>query len=328
VTEADNRARWDGRRGRYEVWFVTLSRPDGRAGYWVRYSIRAPVSGPPESRLWFARFDRDRPDRTFGLNGPPPGVGAEIRPGALPLLWGHATCEAGSARGALAGEGHQVRWDLGWDTSQEPFRILPPVFYRGLLSPTRPYSPNPDARVFGRIEVDGEEVALDGWPGQQGHVEGTRHAERWAWAACSAFDGGYAVQALSAQGRRGPMAAPMLTFGGVRIDGRWVRLRGAGRRRTWTLASWDVRLRSKSYRLEGRVTADPEDLLQVRYLDPDDRPRWCHNSEVASSRFLLWERRAGGWQEVAELASDGTTHAEWAGTTPAPGSFALHREVA
>lgn len=328
MTEADNRARWDGRRGRYEVWFVTLSRPDGRVGYWVRYSMRAPISGPPESRLWFARFDRARPNRTFGLNGPPPGVGAEIRAGALPLLWGHATCEAGSARGALAGGGHQVRWNLGWDTSQESFRVLPPFLYRDGLSPTRPYSPNPDARVFGRIEVDGEEVVLEGWPGQQGHLEGTRHAERWAWASCAAFDGGYAVQALSAQGRRGPVVSPMVTFGGVRIDGRWVRLRGGGRGRTWTLASWDVRLRSKSYRLEGKVTAEPDTLVQARYLDPDDRPRWCHNSEVASSRFLLWERRAGGWQELAELASDGTTHAEWAGNTPAPGSFARHRDVA
>jgi hypothetical protein len=55
--------------------------------------------------------------------------------------------------------------------------------------------------------------------------------------------------------------------------------------------------------------------------------RWCHNSEVASSRLTLWERRAGGWQDVAELESRGTTHAEWAGRTPAPGVDASHAEV-
>ena len=69
-------------------------------------------------------------------------------------------------------------------------------------------------------------------------------------------------------------------------------------------------------------------LLQARYQDPDDRPRWCHHTDVASSRFLLWERRGGGWREVAELVSDGTTHAEWAGTTPAPGVFPRHLDVA
>jgi hypothetical protein len=124
------------------------------------------------------------------------------------------------------------------------------------------------------------------------------------------------------------MLMPMLTFGGVRIDGRWVSLRGAGRSRTWSLAYWPLRLRSRSYRLEGEVIAEREGLLQTRYVDPDDRPRWCHNTEVASSRFLLWERRAGAWQELAELVSDGTTHAEWAGATPAPGSFARHVDVA
>ncbi|MGH2674622.1 MAG: hypothetical protein ACRDH1_04305 [Actinomycetota bacterium] len=330
MTEADNRSRWDGRRGRHEAWFVTLSRPDGRGGYWIRYTLRAPIAGPPESRLWFARFDRDHPSRTFGLNGPPPGAGSDIQPGAVPLLWGHAACEAGAARGDLAGQGHLVRWDLRWVTGQESFRVLPPPFYRGGVAPTRPYSPNPDARISGVIDVDGEGVELDGWPGQQGHLEGRRHAERWAWASCAAFgDGtGYAVQALSAQGRRRPFRTPLVTFGGVRVDGRWVRLRGAGRGRSWSLGSWRLQLRSQSYRLEGEIRADRSHLIQARYLDPDDTPRWCHNSEIASSRFLVWERRAGGWQELAELVSDGTTHAEWAGRTPAPGSFSRHAEVA
>jgi hypothetical protein len=68
-------------------------------------------------------------------------------------------------------------------------------------------------------------------------------------------------------------------------------------------------------------------MLRVRYLDPDDSERWCHNSEVASSRLMVWERRHGGWEMVAELDSDGTTHAEWSGRTPAPGVDRLHREA-
>jgi hypothetical protein len=52
VSERDNLPRWDGRRGRYEVWFLTLSHAD--AGYWIRYTVRAPIAGPPEPRLWFA----------------------------------------------------------------------------------------------------------------------------------------------------------------------------------------------------------------------------------------------------------------------------------
>lgn len=333
LTERDNRPRWDGRRGRYEVWFLTMSDPGGRQGYWIRYAVRAPVAGPPEVRLWFARFDRERPGRTFGIHGPPPGEPAGSSPRDLfldgALHWGDAVLEPGAARGVLAGSGHHVRWDVRWPTGQPSFRILPAPLYRGGLAPTRPIAPNPDLRFAGTVGVDGEERSVDGFAGQQGHVEGSRHAERWAWASCTGFDReGYAFQVLSAQGRRGPILTPFLSFAGIRIDGRWVRLRGTRRVRTWSLGSWHLSLASKSYRLEGEVWAAPEAMLRARYLDPDDTPRYCHHSEVASSRLLLWERRAGGWQEVAALTSEGTTQSEWAGRTPAPPAMAEHVEVA
>lgn len=328
MTERDNRPRWDGRRGHYEVWFLTMSAPDGRSGYWIRYTLRAPITGPPESRVWFARFDRDDPRRTFALNGPPPGADPDPPPGAYPLSWGHASLAPGAAGGTLAGGGRQVHWAVRWDTGQPTVRVLPRMLYRGPLVPTRPSTPNPEARFRGTIEVDGRPVEIDRWPGQQGHLEGSRHADRWAWAACSAFgEGGFAFQALSAQTRRGPILTPFLTFAGLGIDGRWVRLRGVGRDRRWALGSWRLRLLSRSYRVDGEVWADRASLVQARYLDPDDAPRWCYHSEVASSRLLVWERRAGAWQEVAELVSNGTTHAEWAGRTPAPGEFARHVEV-
>jgi hypothetical protein len=325
VTERDNSPRWDGRRGRYEAWFLTMSHPDGGSGYWIRYTLRAPIAGPPERKLWFARFDRADPSMTFGING-----FAEGRHVQGPVFGvGEALLDAGAARGSLKGGGHEVRWDVRWPTGQETFRILPPPFYRRSLAPTRPYSPNPDVRFGGTIEVDGESVDLEGFAGQQGHVEGTRHAERWAWAHCNAFrEDGYAFQALSAQGRRGPFLTPSLTFAGLRVDGTWVRLRGTSFARNWSLGIWRLRLGSRSFRVDGEIRAPWERLMRARYLDPDDTPRWCHNTEIASSRLLVWEHRDDGWQEVAELTSDGTTHAEWAGKTPAPGDFAEHEEIA
>ena len=59
-------------------------------------------------------------------------------------------------------------------------------------------------------------------------------------------------------------------------------------------------------------------MIRARYEDPTGTERWCHNSEIASSRLALFERRAGGFDEIALLESRGTTHAEWAGRTPAP----------
>ena len=325
MTERDNRPRWNGRRGRYEAWFLTMSHPEGTSGYWIRYAVRAPIAGPPERTLWFARFDRNDPSRTFGIHGYADG---RIVEGPL-FGVGEALLDAGAARGSLKGGAHDVRWDVRWPTGQEALRLLPDALYRGGVAPTRPYSPNPDLRFGGSIEIDGETVDLDGFCGQQGHVEGTRHAERWAWANCNAFsEEGYAFQALSAQGRRGPLRTPFLTFGALRIDGTWVRLRGTTLSRSWSLGIWRLRLGSRTYRVDGEVRAPWERLIQARYLDPDDTPRWCHNTEIASSRLRVWERQDDGWQQLAELVSDGTTHAEWAGKTPAPGEFAEHEEIA
>ena len=321
--ERDNLPRWDGRRGRYEVWFLTMTH--GRLGYWIRYTLRTPIAGPPEREVWFARFDRDAPERSFGVHGPAQG---EVGPRGY-FDVGECLIEPGVARGRIAGHGHEARWDVRWEPGQPTVRILPPILHRTGLASTKPLTPNPEARFTGVIEGDGDRVDLDGAPGQQSHVYGTRHAERWAWASCSRFaDDRWAFQALSAQARRWPFLSPFLTFAVLRMDGRWVRFRGTSRRRAWGLGVWPLDLEAGDHRLEGEVRAPLEHLIRARYLDPDDTPRFSHNTEVASARLILWERRMGGWQQAAELLSQGTTHAEWAGRTPAPGVNMIHQEVA
>ena len=68
-------------------------------------------------------------------------------------------------------------------------------------------------------------------------------------------------------------------------------------------------------------------LAHERVHDPDGTPRYCHNTELASSRFVLFERGDAGFEEVGVLSSEGTTHSEWAGRTPAPGEFTPHLSV-
>jgi hypothetical protein len=292
-----------------------MSAADGSSGYWIRHTTHVPIAGPPERRSWFARFDRRDPGRTFGING-------SVGTGPSERAWFDGT----RSRGAIAGDGHDVEWELRLTPAGDPVRILPRPFYLGGVVPTRPYTPGPDVALDGEIVVDGERVRTAGFRAHQGHVEGTRHAERWAWAQCAALDDGYAFQVLSAQGRRGPFLTPFLTFGVIRIDGDWIRLRGS-RGRSWGLGTWAVSLRSPDLRVEGQITASRQHLLRTRYLDPDDTPRWCHHSDVASSRLLVWQRGTDGWDQRGELESDGTTHAEWAGRTPAMLVDRVHEEV-
>ena len=90
---------------------------------------------------------------------------------------------------------------------------------------------------------------------------------------------------------------------------------------------WRLNLGNREFRLTGRFEAPVEALIRAEYRDPDGRPRHCHNSEVASCRLVLFERRSGGYEEVALLESRGTTHAEWAGRTPARSVAREHVEV-
>jgi hypothetical protein len=326
MAEADNLPAWTGRRGHYEVWFLTLS--DGAVGYWIRSTLLAQDEGPAECRLWFARFDRQDPGRTFALNRPFPLDDSDLERSGFEVRFGGSSMRSGNVRGAISGDGHEVAWALDWTTGGETYRLLPDRLYRAGLAPTKPFSPNVDTAFSGRITIDGEVVPVEAMPGQQGHLYGTKHAERWAWAHCGRFQESDAVlQAITAQGRRGPLTTPFTTFVGLRRGGEWIRFSGLARKRPFWLGGWRIDLSNKRYRLTGRVAGDPALMVQARYVDPDGTPRFCHNTEVASSRFVLFERRGGGFEEAAELTSEGTTHAEWAGRTPAPGKFAQHLAV-
>ena len=321
MAERDNRPFWTGRPGQYEPWFLTVS--DGRIGYWIRYTLHAPTGAPSEARLWFARFDRAEPDRTFALNRGFPIDQAAVRADPFGVRIAGSTLASGHARGSIEGRGHHVTWDIRWDTGGATHRLLPAGLHR--LAPTRPYCPNPDARFTGAVVVNGEQHDLEGASGQQGHQFGTRHADRWVWAHCNGFEGTDAVlHALVAQGRRGPVTTPFTSFVSLRWRGRWLRFAKASPVAELGLGRWPIDVGDRRWRLSGSVHADPRLIVQARYLDPDGSERFAHNSEVASTELILFERRRASYEEVAVLRSEGTTAAEWAGRTPAPGEFQQH----
>ena len=67
-TNRDNWMVWDRSPGHYEVWYATLTHRPSRTGFWIRYTLEAPISGEPYAQLWFARFDGTDSSKTFGIN--------------------------------------------------------------------------------------------------------------------------------------------------------------------------------------------------------------------------------------------------------------------
>src|SRR5881227_728590 len=116
-----NRMRWEFQRGHYEVWYCTLSHLASRTGFWLRYALEAPTEGhgEPYAQLWFARFDKERPERTFGINQKLP-IGELITEKApFRVRMGAGELTGASAKGRLAGDGHDVSWELTWSPAAE-----------------------------------------------------------------------------------------------------------------------------------------------------------------------------------------------------------------
>src|SRR4029077_14477532 len=67
--EAANTARCEDRPGTYEAWYVTVSDPASRRGFWLRYTTLNPTSSAgaeAHSALWAFAFDRDHPETNWG----------------------------------------------------------------------------------------------------------------------------------------------------------------------------------------------------------------------------------------------------------------------
>ncbi len=327
----DNNMAWDLGPGHYEVWYLTLAHRESGTGFWIRYTLESPDvnTGRAYAQLWFARGDHGRPERTFGFNRRFPIESLIPRRDPFELRIGDAVLTNQSLRGALAGDGHDVTWDLRFVPASCTHYHLPDFAYlrRGTLVDTVVFSPNLSIALTGTITVDGETYDLRGSPGGQTHLYGRKHAYAWAWAHCNAFDSGEGheaavMEALTVQLRRGPVLLPQMTLVTVYPDG----LGGEALsfNKVVNLPRNRAEYGTGYYRLVGEgVTAKaevalscrPEDMVRAEYVDPDGEPAYCHNTVVARCEVKLSRRSFPGadWQPWRTLATDHGASFEWAG---------------
>jgi hypothetical protein len=80
------------------------------------------------------------------------------------------------------------------------------------------------------------------------------------------------------------------------------------------LTTWRFEARDGRRRIVGEVDAPRKTLAGVTYHDPDGRPAYCYNSEVASMRLSVWDRTARGrfgWTLRDTLVAGGRAHFEY-----------------
>jgi hypothetical protein len=336
MPEADNHRRWPAdARGVYEVWYLTWNDPRSGAGYWLRYVIEQPTTAPAFAQLWFARFDPADPARTFGIHRsfPIAALSSTTAPFGLTI----ATCRLAHdhATGAVAGDGHDVRWDLRWQPAAMTLRQLPEVMYaRGGLGETTVQTPGPRVPLSGAVEIDGERVTFDHVPAGQTHLWGKKHAFAWTWGRCADLRSSRGphdavLELLAVRLHRRGVTLPTLALASLDLDGealRWNQFRHTARNRaTWSTGKVAFAAWSPTVRLDGELTCRPEQLVLAPYLDPDGTEVFCANTEVGEARLTLWRRGALRWKQ--DLTLTGTAHFETGGRDADPAITHHHRDV-
>ena len=320
-----NRMRWAFQRGHYEVWYATLSHLASRTGFWIRYTLEAPDEGhgEPYAQLWFARFDGNDAARTFGFNKKLPIAELRQEPAPFRIRLGDAELTSSSAKGHLAGDGHEATWDLRWTPAESVHQHLPSTVYKASFADTLVQSPNLNVAARGTITVDGQSYELDGDPLGQTHLWGRKHAYSWAWSHCNAFDGdrGAALETLSVRLRRGPVVLPKLTLLSLYLDGNdppALHFRDFWKlplsRSDYGTGRYHLHAADAQWKIEAELTCRAEDMVMAEYVDPDGEPAYCHNTECADARVTVWRRSpfVGRFRQHRTLTSQKGAHFEWA----------------
>ncbi|HEX2127987.1 MAG TPA: hypothetical protein VHF58_02095 [Solirubrobacterales bacterium] len=258
--------------GHYESFYIKATRPGGGQGVWLRHTVH---QRPGESRtasLWFTLFDGDEGSpRATKLTVGDDQLSA---PAGAYIEVADALLEPGRARGAIENEEMKVAWDLEFDSEAPAFRHLPyDSLYRAKLPRTKLLSPYPDARYTGTVTIDGQEIALDRWPGMIGHNWGAEHAERWTWLQANEFREADAYfDAGIGRIKIGPLTTPWIGNAILHLDGVSHRLGGLERIRSTKVddepTACEFELSGKDVKVRGRVSSEPRNFVAWVYADP------------------------------------------------------------
>jgi hypothetical protein len=260
--------------GHYESFYIKACRPGGGQGIWIRHTVHKRPGAEPKGSIWFTLFDREADGpRATKLTVPAEKLSAPV--GSW-IRVDRAEIGPGRASGEIETEALKASWGLTFSGDAEPCKYLPSDrLYETRLPKTKFVAPFPDARFDGRLEVDGETIELDSWPGMIGHNWGSEHAERWVWLEGTGFGGedGTYFDAGAARVKAGRWTTPWLPSGMLMLDGEAHRLGGFGQIRsasiTATPTACEFVLPGKDIVVRGRVSAPRKDFVGWVYADPD-----------------------------------------------------------
>jgi hypothetical protein len=278
--------------GHYESFYLKACEPGGGRGIWIRHTVHKRPGAEPSASIWFVLFDREAEGpRATKVTVPAAELSA---PAGSWIRVGEAEIGPGRAEGSVDTDALSASWSLSFSGDAEPCRYLPADWlYRAPLPRTKFVAPFPDARFDGRLEIDGEEVAIAGWPGMVGHNWGSEHAERWVWLEGTGFadSPGTYFDAGAARVKIGSRISPWVPSGMLMLDGEAHRLGGLGAVRSSSIeespTACSFVLPGEEVVVCGRVSAPQKDFVGWVYADPGGPEHNTVNCSVADLELTV-----------------------------------------
>ncbi len=275
--------------GHVESYFLKANDPHSQRAIWLKWTIFARNRLPraASADVWAIAFDTKRGH--VGVKSSVPFAEARFSKNVLDVLVDGCTLDATSTAGDVASGGRSVGWELsiagrGQPLVQYPYRWM----YEGPLPTSKTVSPIPDARVSGRIEVNGATWELDAWPAVVGHNWGTGHYQEYAWGHCNAWDDpslDLMLEGGSGRIKLGPVLLPPRTILFVRHRGVRYELNTVfdlvKNRGEISTRRWKFQGESALARIDGEMRAETEDFVGLFYPNPDGKMTYCLNSKLA-----------------------------------------------
>ncbi len=321
-----NDMRWKpGKRGHYEGYYVAFNHPESARGYWIRYSMVAPTDTDrePFAQVWFMRTNRGATPSNRALRTTYPIGELRAVTHQFSVEIGSSALWSDGCRGKLSDSSGEVSWDLKFESGLPPITPTPEW---GARMATCYIEPNPLLKLTGTIRENGEVVSIEGWLGEQAHVFGARHSQRWHWAECKHLGGpGRAFTGVAAWPRLpGPERSVTSLFLDL-ADGRRLLKNNTlslfKPRTAHSPAGWEFDGDYGLTRLAGTITPDPADLIGVTYHDPSGQPIYCYHSELADIRLRYYTRRSksDAWNLEEEISAPGSSAFEYGCSTALEG---------